>query len=292
MNKPARVLGSQELQIMKVVWERGRVTVRDVYEALRERRKIAYTTVMTMMNILDQKGFLKRIPGEDRAFVYEPARSQQAVMRAMAQAARDQVIAGPARRFRYVIAGTDDERGPYIYHYFSNKGGFGANKLEDGWMNLGGMQNPGGTPGASVERVEATYPFKIEAYGIAPESGGAGRRRGGCGGIFALRYLGHGPASLNIAGEGTLVAPYGMLGGRDGAPHAIWIERGNRRIDLTGRSNDVPIEPGDLIVHCSAGGGGYGDPRDRESELVRRDVANGFVSTDAARELYGLEDGE
>ena len=96
MNKPARVLGSQELQIMKVVWERGRVTVRDVYEALRERRKIAYTTVMTMMNILDQKGFLKRMPGEDRAFVYEAARSQQAVVRAMVKEFLDRVFGGSA----------------------------------------------------------------------------------------------------------------------------------------------------------------------------------------------------
>jgi predicted transcriptional regulator len=96
MKKPARVLGPQELQIMKVVWELGRVTVRDVYEALRERRQIAYTTVMTMMNILDQKGFLKRTPGEDRAFVYEPARSRQAVMRAMVKEFLDRVFGGSA----------------------------------------------------------------------------------------------------------------------------------------------------------------------------------------------------
>ena len=96
MKKPARVLGLQELQIMNVVWDRGRVTVRDVYEALRERRQIAYTTVMTMMNILDQKGFLKRTPGEHRAFVYEPARSRQSVMRAMVNEFLDRVFGGSA----------------------------------------------------------------------------------------------------------------------------------------------------------------------------------------------------
>ena len=96
MKKPVRVLGSQELQIMKVVWDQGRVTVRDVYEALRERRQIAYTTVMTMMNILDQKGFLKKTPGEDRAFVYEPARSQRTVMRAMVKEFLDRVFGGSA----------------------------------------------------------------------------------------------------------------------------------------------------------------------------------------------------
>ena len=96
MKKPARVLGPQELQIMKVVWDRGRVTVRDVYEALRERRQIAYTTVMTMMNILDQKGFLKKIPSEDRAFVYESARSRQTVTRAMVKEFLDRVFGGSA----------------------------------------------------------------------------------------------------------------------------------------------------------------------------------------------------
>ena len=96
MKKRARVLGLQELQIMNVVWDRGRVTVRDVYETLRRRRQIAYTTVMTMMNILDQKGFLKKTPGGDRAFVYEPARNRQAVMRAIVNDFLDRVFGGSA----------------------------------------------------------------------------------------------------------------------------------------------------------------------------------------------------
>jgi BlaI family penicillinase repressor len=96
MKKATRVLGPQELQIMTVVWDRGRVTVRDVYEALRERRQVAYTTVMTMMTILEQKGFLKRIPGEDRAFVYEPARSRQTVVRGMVNEFIDRVFGGSA----------------------------------------------------------------------------------------------------------------------------------------------------------------------------------------------------
>src|SRR5262245_31971847 len=96
MKKPARVLGSQELQIMNVVWDRGRVTVRDVYEALRERRQVAYTTVMTMMNILDQKGYLEKIPGEDRAFLYEPARTRQAVIRETVKEFIERVFGGSA----------------------------------------------------------------------------------------------------------------------------------------------------------------------------------------------------
>ena len=81
---------------MKVVWDRRKVTVRDVYQALLERRQVAYTTVMTMMNILEQKGFLKKGAGEDRAFVYQPARSRQSVMREMVNEFVERVFGGSA----------------------------------------------------------------------------------------------------------------------------------------------------------------------------------------------------
>jgi len=214
----------------------------------------------------------------------------ESVLRAMEGAALEAVVAGAARRFRYVIAGNDPKTGSYIYHYFSNKGGFGANKGEDGWVNVGGMQNPGGTPSASIERVEASYPFEIETYALTQDSGGAGKQRGGAGGVVALRYRGAGPAVLNIAGEGTVVAPFGVHGGADGSPHAIWIERGNEKIELNGRSNDTPIQPGDLIVHHAAGGGGCGDPRERARDLVDRDLAYGYISPETARTTYGSDE--
>jgi BlaI family penicillinase repressor len=96
MAKPARVLGSQEFQIMKIVWDRGSVTVRDVYTALLERRQVAYTTVMTTMGILEQKGFLNRVPGEDRAYIYKPAKPRNAVMREMVNEFVDRVFGGSA----------------------------------------------------------------------------------------------------------------------------------------------------------------------------------------------------
>ena len=210
----------------------------------------------------------------------------ESVIRAMADAAPDKVVAGSARRFRYVIAGNEPKTGRYIYHYFSNKGGFGANKDEDGWVNIGGMQNPGGTPSASLERVEASYPFLIEEYALTTDSGGSGRQRGGAGGVVALRYRGTGPAVLNVAGEGTVIAPYGINDGFDGDPHEIWIERDGEKIQLDGRSNDTPIEPGDLIVHRAAGGGGCGDPRDRERLSIERDLDFGYISPQTAREIY------
>lgn len=82
MRRAKPVLTDQELEIMKVVWRRGSATVREVYEELLEHRKIAYTTVMTMMGILEQKGRLKK-ESKDRAYVYTPAEPQGKVVGSM-----------------------------------------------------------------------------------------------------------------------------------------------------------------------------------------------------------------
>ena len=89
-------LGAQELAIMKVVWRRESATVREVYETLRERRPVAYTTVMTMMSTLETKGYLKKT-AEGRAFRYRPARPERRVMSALVQDFLDRVFDGAAR---------------------------------------------------------------------------------------------------------------------------------------------------------------------------------------------------
>jgi predicted transcriptional regulator len=89
------VLTTQELEIMKVIWRSGASTVRDVYEALLADRKIAYTTVMTMMNILEQKGYLKKSQ-KDRAFTYQATRPQKQVIRGMVREFVDRVFNGSA----------------------------------------------------------------------------------------------------------------------------------------------------------------------------------------------------
>jgi predicted transcriptional regulator len=95
MRTRSRTLTGQELEIMKVVWGLERATVRDVYEALRERRKIAYTTVMTMMNILEAKKYLKK-QAQDRAYVYQTTRPRSEVIKAMVHEFVDRVFNGSA----------------------------------------------------------------------------------------------------------------------------------------------------------------------------------------------------
>ncbi len=95
MTRQLPVLTEQELEIMKVVWACESATVRDVYETLRERRQIAYTTVMTMMRILERKGHLK-VSRADRAFLYRPARPRQRVLGEMVREFVDRVFGGAA----------------------------------------------------------------------------------------------------------------------------------------------------------------------------------------------------
>ena len=95
MRPPRSTLTEQELEIMKVIWQRETTTVRQVYETLLERRRIAYTTVMTMMNILEQKGYLKKRQ-EDRAYIYRPTRPQKQVIRSMVREFVDRVFNGSA----------------------------------------------------------------------------------------------------------------------------------------------------------------------------------------------------
>src|SRR5881396_970423 len=95
MRPKHNTLTPQELEIMKLVWQRGAATVRDVYEVLLERRKVAYTTVMTMMKILEQKKYLKKKLA-DRAFIYHPAQPKGKVIGDMVREFVNRVFNGSA----------------------------------------------------------------------------------------------------------------------------------------------------------------------------------------------------
>src|SRR5436309_8364715 len=97
MRPRSRTLTGQELEIMKIVWQLESATVRDVYQALLERRRIAYTTVMTMMNILEEKGYLKKRLKE-RAYVYQASRPKNQVIKAMVRDYVDRLCNGSAER--------------------------------------------------------------------------------------------------------------------------------------------------------------------------------------------------
>jgi predicted transcriptional regulator len=96
MRPPTPTLTPQELAIMKVVWRLETATVRDVYEHMRTKRAVAYTTVLTMMKILEQKGYVKKTRAE-KAFVYRPARPRAQVLGGMVREFVDRVFDGASR---------------------------------------------------------------------------------------------------------------------------------------------------------------------------------------------------
>jgi N-methylhydantoinase B len=137
-----------------------------------------------------------------------------------------------------------------------------------------------------VEFSETRYPVLIEKLGLKQDSGGAGLMRGGLGYHKRLRVLDE--AQLLSNADRSLLNTYGLRGGKPGGRYGIAIEHNGERREIPGLADDVPLQAGDVIEIVTTGGGGWGDPLERDPELVRWDVIRGVVSDTAAREDYGV----
>ena len=137
-----------------------------------------------------------------------------------------------------------------------------------------------------AEFSEQRYPILVERLALRQDSGGAGKRRGGLGYDKRIRSLRD--CLLLSNADRSELAPYGVNGGRAGAPYGISVVRDDATEQLPGMVDNVPIEQGDQIRLWTSGGGGWGDPLDREPELVRYDVQCGLVSVSAAMTDYGV----
>ncbi len=137
------------------------------------------------------------------------------------------------------------------------------------------------------EYLESYYPLLIESYGSIPDTGGAGRHRGGNGVEKVYLLLEEGEISIHDDRHES--RPWGILGGTPGACSEKWLVRGDgTRAPLPSKVDNVKVRNGDRIVFRTAGGGGWGDALERDSAKVRNDVARGLLSREAAREGYGV----
>lgn len=140
-----------------------------------------------------------------------------------------------------------------------------------------------------IEIVEASAGVRIRAYGLAIDSGGPGRYRGGCGSLLEFEVLSPDSTLTPRGLERHRFAPWGLHGGQCGANGSVWIKRqGAGAFEVAERVDTIGLGVGDVIRIIFAGGGGYGDPRQREPDAVLADVLNGFVSHEAARREYGV----
>jgi N-methylhydantoinase B len=137
-----------------------------------------------------------------------------------------------------------------------------------------------------VEVIEAAFPLRFEQYGLLPDSGGAGRQRGALAQVRQLRFLGE-LGALQIRSDKRRFPPYGLAGGRPGTPSANILNPGpdQQLLPVMGLSE---IKRGDVLRHVMAGGGGWGNPLDRDPELVRLDVRSEKLSPAYAANVYGV----
>ncbi len=166
-------------------------------------------------------------------------------------------------------------------------GGWGAWAGSDGEGGLiskaqGALKDP------PIEWMETSHPVRIARYGFRTDSGGAGRWRGGCGLVRELVWEGD-PARLLVLFERAHTPHWGVRGGQEGAHSVVVLNPGGDDERSLRRCVDETVKRGDVIRALTGGGGGYGDPRERDPELVRADVRAGYVSPEAARDVYGTQ---
>ncbi len=173
-------------------------------------------------------------------------------------------------------------------------GGLGGNPEGDG-LNHG--NNPISTATIPpVEILESLYPVMFTQWALRPDSGGAGRHRGGLGAIYEIEALADGGAEVFLLGERGKYPPFGVNGGKPAALNRFVYDTdaGEAAPALTSKVTDVRIRRGQRVRLMTPGGGGFGDPATRAPERVARDVRLGYVSAEAARQDYKVvlrEDG-
>ncbi|MGY2082409.1 hydantoinase B/oxoprolinase family protein [Blastococcus sp. SYSU DS0539] len=136
------------------------------------------------------------------------------------------------------------------------------------------------------EYLESYYPLRIEQWVTVPDTGGAGLHRGGNG--VDVTYVFEEPGTIAIHDDRWLTYPWGVNGGHPGTRGTKWLERadGTRSV-LPSKCHDVPVQPGDVLHFVTWGGGGWGDPLERDPALVGLEVRRGLVTPEGARR-YGV----
>jgi len=165
-------------------------------------------------------------------------------------------------------------------------GGWGAKQNEDG-MSATVCLNDGDTHNGPNEQAEVKFPIVVERFGLIPDSGGAGRHRGGLGIERVVRALTN--LTVNTQSDRAHCRPWGLAAGGDATGNEVAFRlAGNWKTDFPNAKVLVAqLKPDDAFRIRSGGGGGYGSPLQRPLDDVREDVRQGYVSVQAARELYG-----
>lgn len=207
-----------------------------------------------------------------------------AVLLAMAEVLPERTIAdsGSCPGLRVKANGTDARGRPFVIGLYAN-GGMGARGSSDGLSATGFPTNAGG---GSIEIQESISPLLFWRKELRQDSGGPGRLRGGLGQVLEIESISDSPINVTMQFDRIDHPAGGLFGGLPGAPSRL-VMNGSKTIPGKG---SIRMNKGDRVTVEYAGGGGYGPPGERPPEAVREDLANGLISPQAARDVYGHAD--
>lgn len=224
------------------------------------------------------------------------------VWNALAPAVPDRIIPSHADTTNnFNVSGFDPRTGdPYVWYQFPPSG-WGARQGRDGLSACISITG-GDTSNTPQEALEIQFPWITEKYGLAQDSGGPGRHRGGLAVEWILQPYDH-TSQFSCSSDRALIPPVGIFGGMPGL-HGAWkVFRACREVrlsedelkavcereeDFGARTSGKYVVPGDVLYCRPPGGGGHGNPYERALEQVAADILDGYVSVEAARRDYGV----
>lgn len=213
-----------------------------------------------------------------------------AIWIALSQAIPAQSQSGWGRRCAPMTAGFNPRtRRPFVCTHHNCKGGSGATEGFDGWSHTGPVSNMGGSRATDPEIFELAYPYTLLQYEFAPDTGGAGKWRGGMGAIIRWRVETSDVQCVTV-GSGMLEATraFGLLGAKPGSLPTMQVISADGTKRELGVNAFHTIHEGDTFEIVSQGGGGFGEPLERDPEQIMRDVIDGLVSAEKALAEYGV----
>jgi N-methylhydantoinase B len=183
------------------------------------------------------------------------------------------------------ITGLRDRNGNLFVNVDCLVGGWGGWDGSDGESCLINSVN-GALHDFPIEVVESRYPLRVRRYALRPGSAGAGKWRGGAGTIREFEAESD-DMWVSLWYDRSKTPAWGLFGGHDGVPPVVEINPGTPEAKQMLKVNRLPLRAGDVVRCMSGGGGGFGDPRERDPQLVERDLVEGVITPEQARTVYG-----
>lgn len=225
-------------------------------------------------------------PSPTSGYLEPTGRVLDVMFGALAQAIPERVPAAPFGTTGVVtFGGTHPERGTYYVGVFPYPGGYGASAESDGLVH-------GNTPQSmanfvALEASEHRYPVRFEYFALREGSSGAGRHRGGSGTTY--RIAADARCVLSVLGDRGDFRPFGLQGAGPAEPNRVRVLSGGEEWEPPMRTKLArkTLEAGDAVIVASPGGGGFGDPLERDVEAVERDLNLGYIGPEAAERDHG-----